>query len=48
MQVVAVSTPFTQKRLHEANMLPATHIVDDANELHAIVAHVLEHINRGE
>lgn len=29
MYVVAVSTPFTQKHLHESNLLPAAHIVDD-------------------
>lgn len=48
MHVVAVSTPFTQKRLHESNLLPAAHIVDDPDELPAVVAHVVEHINRGD
>ena len=43
MQVVAVSTPFTRKRLHVSNLLPASHIVDDSSELPNVVAHVLEH-----
>jgi HAD superfamily hydrolase (TIGR01509 family) len=47
MSVVAVSTPFTQKRLHESNLLPAAHIVDDPDKLPAVVTHVVEHINRG-
>lgn len=48
MHVVAVSTPFTQKHLHESNLLPAAQIVDDPGELPAVVAHVVEHINRGD
>jgi len=48
MQVVAVSTPFTQKHLHESNLLPAAHIVDNPDDLPGIVAHVVEHINRGD
>jgi HAD superfamily hydrolase (TIGR01509 family) len=48
MHVVAVSTPFTQKHLHESNLLPAAHIVDDPDDLPAVVAHVVEHINRGD
>jgi len=48
MRVVAVSTPFTQKRLHESNLLPAAHIVDDPATLPSVVAHVVEHINESE
>lgn len=47
MSVVAVSTPFTQKRLHETALLPAAHIVDDPDMLTSVVAHVAEHINGG-
>ena len=46
MQVVAVSTPFTRKRLHEMKLIPTSHIVDNSDELPAIVAHVVEHINK--
>jgi HAD superfamily hydrolase (TIGR01509 family) len=42
MQVVAVSTPFTQKIIHQSNLLPSTHIVDDPDELHKIVAHIMD------
>jgi HAD superfamily hydrolase (TIGR01509 family) len=48
MSVVAVSTPFTQKRLHESALLPEAHIVDDPDLLPGVVAHVMEHINRGD
>ena len=48
MSVVAVSTPFTQKRLHETALLPAAHIVDDPDMLTSVVAHVVEHINGGD
>ncbi len=43
MQVVAVSTPFTKKGLHESNLLPESHIVDNSKDLLDIVAHVGEH-----
>jgi hypothetical protein len=42
MQVVAVSTPVTQKKLHQLNLLPATHIVDGSDDLHKIVAHIMD------
>ena len=45
MQVVAVSTPFTQKRLHEANLIPQAHIVDEPNDLPQVVTHLTAHIN---
>lgn len=45
MQVVAVSTPFTKKRLHEANLIPQAHIVDEPNDLPQVVAHLTAHIN---
>jgi HAD superfamily hydrolase (TIGR01509 family) len=48
MRVIAVSTPFTQKRLHESNLLPAAHIVDDPGELRGVVARVVEQFNRGD
>ena len=48
MQVIAVSTPFTQKRLHESNLIPASHIVDNSNDLPDVVAHVVEHINSSQ
>ena len=44
MSVVAVSTPFTKKRLHESALLPEAHIVDDPDTLPGIVAHVIEHM----
>ena len=47
MHVVAVSTPFTKKRLFESNLIPRTHIVDNSDELPDVVAHVVEHINKG-
>jgi len=47
MHVVAVSTPFTKERLHESNILPSAHIVDDPEDLLRITAHVVDHINRG-
>ena len=31
MQVMAVSTPFTQKHLHESNLFPAAHVVEHLN-----------------
>lgn len=43
MDVVAVSTPFTQKRLHETELIPAEHIVDDPALLPEVVAHVIAH-----
>jgi beta-phosphoglucomutase-like phosphatase (HAD superfamily) len=47
MNVVAISTPFTKKRLHEADWPPEEHIVDDPNMLPSVVAQVVEQINRG-
>ncbi len=43
MDVVAVSTPFTRRRLHESGLLPAEHIVDDPANLSDVVAHVIAH-----
>jgi len=48
MNVVAVSTPFTQKRLHESALLPETHIANDPDQLPGVVAHVIDHINSGD
>jgi beta-phosphoglucomutase-like phosphatase (HAD superfamily) len=45
MQVLAVSTPFTQKSLHDSKLLPSSHIADDPDHLPGIVGHVVEHIN---
>lgn len=42
MRVVAVSTPFTKKRLHESKLLPADLIVDDPDDLPGVVARVVE------
>lgn len=46
MHVVAVSTPFTRKRLHESGLLPEPHIVDEPDRLHQIVADVIEGANQ--
>ena len=43
MQVVAVSTPFTNEKLHQSGLLPDEHIVDDPGELESIVDHVIRH-----
>jgi len=43
MGVVAFSTPFTQRRLHDSGLLPPEHIVDDPGTLPDIVAHVIAH-----
>jgi HAD superfamily hydrolase (TIGR01509 family) len=43
MNVVAVATPFTRKRLHEQALIPSGHIVDDSNTLPDVVAHVIAH-----
>ena len=43
MSVVAVSTPFTRRRLHEAGLLPPSHIVDDPSALTDVVDHVIAH-----
>ncbi len=44
MPVVAVSTPFTQHRLHALESLPASHIVDDPERLPEVVDHVVAHL----
>ncbi|MFQ5596333.1 MAG: HAD family hydrolase [Anaerolineae bacterium] len=44
MSVVAVSTPFTRRRLHEAGLLPPGHIVDDPAALPDVVSHVVDHL----
>jgi len=43
MNVVAVSTPFTRQRLHESELLPPQHIVDDPGGMPDVVAHVIAH-----
>lgn len=43
MRVVAVSTPFTRKRLYASGLLPLTHIVDDPATLPEVVSHVAGH-----
>jgi HAD superfamily hydrolase (TIGR01549 family) len=45
MDVVAVSTPFTRRRLHEAALLPPSHVVDDPATLPNVVAHIVAHHN---
>ncbi len=42
MAVVAVSTPFTRKRLHKSRLLPESRIVDDPAQLLQIVANIVE------
>lgn len=42
MNVVAVATPFTRRRLHEASLLPDAFIVDDPARLTAVVARILQ------
>lgn len=44
MHVVAVSTPFTRHRLHEAGLLPRERIVDDPDTLPAVVAQIIEQL----
>lgn len=44
MHVVALATPFSGRLLHEADLLPAGHVVDDPNELPDVVEHVSMHI----
>lgn len=41
MEVIAVSTPFTQQRLHEAALLSSEQMVDDPATLPDVVARVL-------
>jgi beta-phosphoglucomutase len=41
MHVVAVSTPFTRERLHQGDLLPDGHIVDDPADLARVVEHVV-------
>jgi HAD superfamily hydrolase (TIGR01549 family) len=43
MGVVAVSSPFTHRRLHKSGLLPPKHIVDDPGTLPDTVAHVIAH-----
>ena len=45
MRVVAVSTPYTHKSLHQSNLLPKSHIVDNPDDLPDVVAHVIDHVN---
>ncbi|MCJ7715157.1 MAG: HAD family phosphatase [Anaerolineales bacterium] len=44
MKVVAVSTPFTKKQLHNSGLLLEDHIVDDPDKLTKVVKHVINHI----
>lgn len=48
MQVVAVSTPFTQQRLYDAALIPDAHIVDNPDDLPDVVAHIVEHHNSSQ
>ncbi|MEJ2558477.1 MAG: hypothetical protein P8186_20125 [Anaerolineae bacterium] len=41
VNVVAISTPFTQQRLHQAALLPPKRIVDDPASLPEVVARVI-------
>jgi beta-phosphoglucomutase-like phosphatase (HAD superfamily) len=41
MHVVAVSTPFTRRGLHESALLPATHIVDEPENLVRVVGEII-------
>jgi len=42
MTVIAVSTPFTQKRLHAANLLPPERLVDDPASLPQVAADIMK------
>lgn len=42
MEVVAVSTPFTRRRLHEEGLLPSVPIIDVPESLPAVVARIVE------
>ncbi len=42
MTVIAVSTPFTQKRLHTANLLPPERLVDDPASLPQVAADIMK------
>lgn len=44
MHVVAMGTPFTKKRLHESELIPEHHIVEDPDDLPDVVEHVAEHV----
>jgi len=48
MNVVAVSTPLTRKRLHESGLLPSDRIVDDPSTLPEVVARIIEEHNKAE
>ena len=41
MEVIAVSTPLTQRGLHQSNLLPASRIVDDPNILLDLTARIV-------
>ena len=45
MQVVAVSTLLREKCLHESKLIPASHIVNNSDELPIVITHIFEHIN---
>lgn len=45
MHVVAVATPFTGRHLHDSDLLPDSHIVDDPDDLPEVVEHVSRHIS---
>ncbi len=42
MQVVAVSTPFTRDRLYESKLITDKHIVDEPEDLLAVVDHIIK------
>jgi HAD superfamily hydrolase (TIGR01509 family) len=42
MQVVAVSTPFTRKQLHDLDIIPEGHLVDDSARLRAVVEGIMQ------
>jgi hypothetical protein len=42
MYVLAVSTPFTRDQLHQTDLLPADHVVDDPNALPDLVQEIFQ------
>jgi hypothetical protein len=42
MQVVAIATPFTRRRLHQSGLLPDHLIVDDPEQVNVVVAQLLQ------
>ena len=45
MNVVAVATPFTKQALFDSGLIPESHIAEGADDMPAVVDHVISHIN---